>query len=77
MDTNKFRAVTVAGVLLILVLQIVSVIYIRKKFDDNIVILQSSENAVHSQVTSIESMLHEMQNTGTFDKKASPSGSHG
>ena len=46
---------------LILVLQIVGLLYMRKKFDDNITIMQSSEDSMQRKVIAIEAMLLKMQ----------------
>ncbi len=46
--------------IVILLVQVAGLAYLRKKFDDNIVILQSSENYVTRKVESIELMLWKM-----------------
>ena len=47
------------GFLFVCILMVSQVLYIRKKFDDNIKILQSSENSMAVRVQSIEQMLVE------------------
>jgi hypothetical protein len=58
-------------VILVLVVQIAGLAYLRKKFDDNIVILQSSENYVTKKVESIELMLWKMHEADAKTKLGS------
>jgi hypothetical protein len=58
--------------IVILLVQIAGLAYLRKKFDDNIVILQSSENYVTRKVESIELMLWKMHETDAKAKASSP-----
>jgi hypothetical protein len=69
-DSNKEVRLIFFAVIFACLLQIAGLAYIRKKFDDNIVILQSSESLMAQRVESIEKMLVEMRSgshtTGTI-----------
>jgi len=56
-DSGKEIKFLWAGFLFVCVLVVAQALYIRKKFDDNIKILQSSENTMATRVESIERML--------------------
>jgi hypothetical protein len=59
-DSSKEIKFLWVGFLFVCVLLVAQVLYIRKKFDDNIKILQSSENTMAMRVESIERMLLKM-----------------
>jgi hypothetical protein len=59
-------------IILVFIVQIAGLGYLRKKFDDNIVILQSSENAMNMKVESIEGMLLRMTAAERKSKETSP-----
>jgi hypothetical protein len=59
-DSNKEMRLILLAVIFVCILQIAGFAYMRKKFDDNIKILQSSETLMAHRVETIEKMLYEM-----------------
>ena len=60
-DPTKMTYITWGLILLIFCMQVVSDIYMRKKFNDNIVILQASEDQMNQRVQAILFQLQESQ----------------
>lgn len=70
-DSNKEMRLILLAVVFVCLLQIAGLAYIRKKFDDNIVILQSSENLMSQRVETIEKLVHEIHQTSQTSNSVS------
>jgi hypothetical protein len=64
-DATKRINLVFYAIIFLCVVQVAGLAYMRKKFDDNISILQNSESVTAARVQSIESMLNVQRQTSS------------